>query len=105
MSKITFSEDSNGSSVGEMCSNLVNCLRVTTMIGAATPFVTWLGLYIVKPSFIMKKDFANNFQEIDAWKMLLWVVVITVIVWTILFAYDRYYGDKADRICMASPNF
>lgn len=100
---ITFSDES--SKFEEVCSALTNCVRVPMMIGVATPFIAWMGLYVVKPSFVMKKDIANNFQEIDAWKMLLWIVVITVVVWVIIFCWERFYGKDAGRICLSAPDF
>lgn len=68
------------------------CAPKVLIVGALTPLVAWLGLYFLQPRFVQKKE--GEKYERDSGKVLWWSVIITLIVWLVMYLYTMYGGKE-----------
>jgi hypothetical protein len=76
------------------CQN--SCISTLTIIAIIMPFVIWLLLYLIKPSFVK-----NELDERSGKKIATWTVVFTIISWAILFGYSYFTGNVGSLACLS----
>ena len=62
------------------------CLPTLLIVGMTIPFIIWLVLYALQPSFVQKKQGSKYIR--DNMKIFRWVILISVIFWIALFLFN-----------------
>lgn len=73
-----------------------SCISTLTIIAIAAPFVVWILLYLVKPSFVK-----NELDEKSTKKMITWTIIFTVVIWAVLFGYSYFTGNVGTLACLS----
>ena len=75
------------------------CIPTLLIVGLAIPFIVWLVLYALQPSFVQKKQGSKYVR--DNMKIFQWCILISVIFWCALFLFSFCRGaSKTGEICM-----
>jgi hypothetical protein len=72
-----------------------HCVSMLMIAGIVTPFLVWILLYWLQPSFVQKKEGTKYVR--DNGQVLKWTVIITVGLWMVmyLFTYCTGYDPKS----------
>jgi len=75
------------------------CIPTLLIVGMAIPFVVWLVLYALQPSFVQKKQGSKYVR--DNMKVFQWTLLVSVIFWVALFLFShcRSIQGKNPTIC------
>ena len=87
-------------SLNEAKTNMKNkkCIPYVVIVGIIIPFLTWIVLYMSKPSFIKNTD--DEEQKTNMKKLFLYTVLITVLFWAGLYGYSYYRGfENLTSLC------
>jgi heme/copper-type cytochrome/quinol oxidase subunit 2 len=93
----TFKETLNRIDKEIECQN--SCISTLTIVAIAMPFIIWLLLFFIKPSFVK-----NELNERSTKKVVTWTVILTAISWAILFGYSYFTGNIGSLACLAVKN-
>lgn len=77
------------------------CIEYVYIIGAAVPILTVLVLYLVKPSFVVKKK--DGKKVVDLAGVAKWTAIVTVGSAVILYIV-KYYGYLDGSFCIGGSS-
>jgi len=85
-------------SVSKCINTQDKCLPITLIIAALTPVVVALALYFGKFGFVTKKE--GNKVVRSASKIFQYTIILTVVVWIILFGVLYGFGGANSLLCL-----
>ena len=92
---------SHVSAVTDQASNKEKCVPTMLIAGIVTPFLVWILLYFLQPSFVQKKEGAKYVRS--GTKVFYWAIIISVVIWIAMYLFTWCKGyDKAAMICRRS---
>jgi len=62
------------------------CIPTLLIVGMVIPFIVWLVLYALQPSFVQKKQGSKYVR--DNMKIFQWTLLVSVIFWVALYLYS-----------------
>lgn len=75
------------------------CIPTLLIVGLAIPFIIWLVLYALQPSFVQKKQGSKYVR--DTMKIFQWVILISVIFWIALYLFSFCSrSSKMGEVCI-----
>ena len=69
---------------------------MTICVAVVIPLFVWAILYFAQPSFVQTKDGIKYTRSNK--KVLLWTTVLTLLIWTCIYAYT-YYKNNSSMFC------
>ena len=76
-------ENINQMKLSSQRGNCGSCTPTLLVIAILTPFLLWILLYMTQPAFVQKQEGYRKVR--DKYKIFVWTLFITIIVWIILF--------------------
>jgi hypothetical protein len=73
------------------------CVSILILIAIAVPLVVWLFLYWLKPWFVIREE--NKGRVINKGKMLMWIVLISAVLWVGLYIFYCSTGSSWFNLC------
>ena len=78
------------------------CIPTLLIVGMVIPFIVWLVLYALQPSFVQKKQGSKYVR--DNMKIFQWTLIVSVIFWVALYLYNYCYSMKGKNPMVCAFN-
>ncbi len=77
---------------GDRIARKKKCIPTLLIVGMTIPFIVWLVLYALQPSFVQKKQGSKYVR--DNMKIFQWTILVSVIFWVALYLFSFCQSQK-----------
>lgn len=88
--------------VGDRITKKKKCVPTLLIVGMAIPFIIWLVLYALQPSFVQKKQGSKYVR--DNMKIFQWTLLVSVIFWIALYLFSFCSSQKGKNPMVCAFN-